>query len=791
VSGSEGSAQPIGIPTAVRLMHRAWRMVRRSWAIYRESRLGVVGLVIVATFGAIAILAPVISPYPRDFEAPVADRFIVSQYPKNLTALPNLTYNPPVLGPTTPLTTDQGGGMWLINSVRQGLIFMDFLRSVQPAARTTPFEQGGNLSFTFDITQDFDYGTMPRPSPPLIAVYYIVPGRNTSTGAGPGSRNGAIAFFSSRDFVVVNPFSRVVIFQQQLNFDPVWTGEDPGSSGDMLIALVEREAGATIFPPRPGHEAGPFHYFFAADPDHVVVFEITYVHATDTNRDGSLPSGRTVLEENVSLAASPFAYYNPNRVDSYEDFRAGPSQGIVLPLANGTLEVRNVTGPLRGRVTLSLGGQPATVSGSIGFTRSELPLWLFLPLRSSSAAGIAIFDIGTLRVVKEFSVPNPTWQPDGVPTSYIGRDTYFALFDEASGPSGTAYLFRLNETGAEIAQFRQSFSSRIRTFFEVDQLSQVFVATEDSQLFTVSTKLSGSTRIRAEPFAIIPPPSATLFAYAGALDGTKFTVALTQEELNGAWIEPAFGRAVVHQLLGTSRTPLPPGTYPSGHTYLLGTDFRGGDILTQLFWGTQVAFIVGVLAAGFAVGLGTFVGLIAGYYGKLVDTLLMRTTDVFLVLPFLPIVFVVAEIFQHPSIWVIILVLGIVGWPGIARVIRAQTLSLRERPFVDAARVSGGSDLRIIFYHIAPNVLPFSFLFMTLGVAGAIVTEAFLSFLGLGDATVISWGGMLSTVLTFGGALTAWWWLVPPGLAITFISLGFYLLGRGFDEIVNPRLRRR
>ncbi len=346
-------------------------------------------------------------------------------------------------------------------------------------------------------------------------------------------------------------------------------------------------------------------------------------------------------------------------------------------------------------------------------------------------------------------------------------------------------------TGVEIPQFRQSFAGRLRTFFEVDQLSQVFAATEDSQLFIVSTKLSGSAPVQAEQFAIIPPRSATLFAYAGALKGTKFTLALTQEELNGVWIEPSIGRTVVHQLLGTPRTPLPPGTYPSGHTYLLGTDFRGGDILTQLFWGTQVAFIVGVFAAAFAVGLGTFVGLIAGYYGKLVDTLLMRTTDVFLVLPFLPIVFVVAAIFQHPSIWVIILVLGIVGWPGIARVIRAQTLSLKERPFVDAARVSGGSDFRIIFYHIAPNVLPFSFLFMTLGVAGAIVTEAFLSFLGLGDATVISWGGMLSTVLTFGGALSAWWWLVPPGLAITFVSLGFYLLGRGFDEIVNPRLRRR
>jgi len=256
------------------------------------------------------------------------------------------------------------------------------------------------------------------------------------------------------------------------------------------------------------------------------------------------------------------------------------------------------------------------------------------------------------------------------------------------------------------------------------------------------------------------------------------------------WTDAPSGETTVFQLLGTVRTPLPPGTYPSGNRYLLGTDFRGADILTQLFYGTQVAFIVGGLAAVFAVGLGTLVGLIAGFYGKIIDTLLMRTTDIFLVLPFLPIVLILAAILR-PSIWVIVLVLGIVGWPGIARVIRAQILTIKERPFVDAARVSGASDLRLIFYEIAPNVLPFSFLYMSLTVAGAIITEAALSFLGLGDVTVISWGGMLSQVLTFGGALSAWWWLLPPGLAITLLSLGFYLLGRGFDEIINPRLRRR
>lgn len=787
MSGSDGAGQPIGIPTAVRLLHRTWRIVRRSWAVYRESRLGIVGLIIVAAFGLIAILAPVISPYAPDFEAPESDRFVISQYAKTLTQLPNLTFNPPVMGPTTPLSSDRGGGMWFINSVQQGIIYMDFLRDVL-GTNATPFD-AGNLSFSLDITQDFDYGALPRPSPPLTAVYYIVPGRNSSQQTGPGMRNGAIAFFAGDHFVVADPFSRVVIFHEQFGFSPLWTGENPASAGDMLLSLSELEVGATIFPPMPGREVGPYHYFYAANSDHAVVFEITYVHAQDRNRDGSVPRGQTVLTRDVSLSAPPFVYYT-SKVDRWEDYRSGPGQAILLPLANGTLEMRNVTGALRGWLPLTLNGSPATVVGPIGFTRTDFPLWLYLPLRSSSATGLAVFDVGLLRVVDEFALPNPTWEPLGTATSHRGQAIYFALFDAAGGPSGTTHLLRINETAAEVPLFRQSFAGRVRTFFEVEQRSKIFVAAENSRIFMVTTVFGGSGSVEAEPFGITPPATATYFAYAGALGGTLFGTGVTQQELNGAWLEPGAAKVVVFQLLGTVRTPLPPGTYPSGHHYILGTDFRGGDILTQLLWGTQVAFIVGVLAAAFAVGLGTFIGLIAGYYGKLIDSLLMRMTDIFLVLPFLPIVLVLAAILR-PSIWIIILVLGIVGWPGIARVIRAQVLTLKERPFVDAARVTGASDFRIIFNHIAPNVLPFSFLFMTLGVAGAIVTEAFLSFLGLGDATKISWGGMLSTVLTFGGALTAWWWLLPPGLAITVVSLGFYLLGRGFDEIVNPRLRRR
>ncbi len=245
---------------------------------------------------------------------------------------------------------------------------------------------------------------------------------------------------------------------------------------------------------------------------------------------------------------------------------------------------------------------------------------------------------------------------------------------------------------------------------------------------------------------------------------------------------------------GKYLAPLPPTWVkpaPSGNTYLLGTDAFGRDIFSQLIWGSRIAILVGFVAAFFSVMIGIIVGVVAGYSGGWVDVVLMRFTDVILVLPSLPLIIVLAAVLG-PSIWNIIFVIVLVGWPGTARVIRSQVLSLKERPFIDAARVTGASNVRIMFRHIIPNVLPLAFLYMTFAVTGAILAEASLSFLGLGDPTTMSWGMMLYNISHGSGyTLTAWWWLLPPGLSITFLVLGFFLVGRAFEEIINPRLRRR
>lgn len=222
----------------------------------------------------------------------------------------------------------------------------------------------------------------------------------------------------------------------------------------------------------------------------------------------------------------------------------------------------------------------------------------------------------------------------------------------------------------------------------------------------------------------------------------------------------------------------------------LGTDFMGRDILSQLLAGARIAFMVGVSAAFMSVFLGTAIGMIAGYAGRFMDNLLMRLADMIMVMPALLVLLMLAALFGQLSIWFIVLFIALFRWPGVSRVIRAQTLSLKHRPFVEAARVSGASHLRIIFRHIMPNVLPLSFLYMTFQVTSAIIVEAALAFLGFGDPGTVSWGMMLQWVWKTGHMFRAPYWLLPPGICISLITLSFYMLGRAMDEVLDPRLRK-
>jgi len=251
------------------------------------------------------------------------------------------------------------------------------------------------------------------------------------------------------------------------------------------------------------------------------------------------------------------------------------------------------------------------------------------------------------------------------------------------------------------------------------------------------------------------------------------------------------------QASGGTRIPtivIPPFSHgkASGNYYFLGTDYEGHDIWSWLAYGARTSLLVGLTAAFISVIAGTFIGIISGFYGGWIDIVIMRIVDIILTLPSLVIMLLMAAVLG-PNIWNIVFIIAVLGWAGIARVIRAQTLSLKNRPFMDAARVAGASNARMITKHIFPNVLPLTFLYMTFGVSGAILSEAGLSFLGLGDPNAKSWGMMLQFLRMYGQVTNpnAWAWLIMPGVFITLISLAFYLVGRAFDEVVNPRLRKR
>lgn len=241
----------------------------------------------------------------------------------------------------------------------------------------------------------------------------------------------------------------------------------------------------------------------------------------------------------------------------------------------------------------------------------------------------------------------------------------------------------------------------------------------------------------------------------------------------------------------TISVPLQPA--PPSRSHWLGTDPVGRDVLSQLMYSTRAAFALGAIAALVTVFVATTIGAVAAYYGRWIDGFLMRLADLVLLVPLIPVLIVVSALFNL-TLPLLGLLIGLLsGFGGTAIVLKSQALSVTVKPFVDAARVAGGSNRHIIFRHIVPNVLPLSFLYMMFTVTDAISLEATLSFLGLMNVRM-SWGLMIYTTHSQGYLLSGtqyWWLLIPAGMAVTLLAASFFLVGRAMDEVVNPRLRRR
>ena len=232
------------------------------------------------------------------------------------------------------------------------------------------------------------------------------------------------------------------------------------------------------------------------------------------------------------------------------------------------------------------------------------------------------------------------------------------------------------------------------------------------------------------------------------------------------------------------------GYQPPSKEHWLGTTTFGQDVFTQLVYGIRSSFFVGLVGGGIATIIGLVIGFLAGYEGGWLDELLMMLTNILLVIPTLALLIIVAAYLPYRGVFIQSIIIGLTAWPWTARAVRSQTLSLRTREFVNLARISGRSHMKIIMYEVLPNMMSYVFMVFILQFGGAILAAVGLDFIGLGPSRGISIGLMLQNAVLWNAIqLGMWWWAIPPGLVITLVVGALYFMNVGLDEVFNPRLR--
>jgi len=726
----------------------------RTWKLYRTSRMGLLGLALVLAFFFMAAFAPIISPYTTSFRAPSEDIFIADYANMNLTE--KLNWTTPI-GLTTPsisqnlsrvmvYSTEGVTKVFPVESGRSAITGGSGIVVGDPITRTLP----PNLTYINYVHFPSDFQTAGN-SEDANAFFFLLQGsvlREYTAGLADGQVQWTIPFVPKYHSNLFNGYTQIsntarmaLVFANETT---LWLIDKVPANLLFGIPLTTYTSNLTI----PGAK-------IVSNP--IVIDTDTFVgHASVV----AVPTdiGLYVYDINVTETT----YFGASLVTDVKigdllwksDYRIAAGD-VVAPIDSVnavTFPDPAIGGGLFGKTSILL----ATTDGRIiAFNTFNGTIQYAVPL--------------VMPTIRDYQITALYPSPRAVVVvGKTGTRGFIAGIDSATGAvneNKTAY-----STTEGIINGPPTFVPGLLDFVYSTDTGAIYLTTE-----TLKTNATFSA------------PSGGMVTPVGFL-GNIYTSSAVTGNYFGAIT--AGNTVFIETLSGVNVAPLPPGTYPSGNRYILGTDYEGHDILTWLIYGTRAELLVGVSAALFAVVIGTIVGLVAGFYSGLVDDILMRATDVVLALPFIVIALLFASIFG-PMLVNIIIIIAVLSWAGIARVIRSVTLSIKERSFVDAAIISGASDTRLIFRHIGPNVLPYTFLYMTFTVSGAIITEAILSFLGFGDPSNVTWGIMLSTIESTGHTLDAMWWLLPPGIAITLLSLAFYLIGRGFDTVVNPRLRRR
>ncbi len=742
---------------------KLWQGAKRTWNLYKRSKMGLLGLGIVLGFVIMAVFAPLISPFPPSFRAPSSDIFIADNANLQLPVLKNWT---------DPMGLPTAG---LGNALKRIMVY-----STEGDTYVYPVTQGiSNVTGESGIKIDEPkkYTLLPN----LTYIQYVLFRTGFSVPIGtPLYDDIRGAFFFMLQNSTLHQYEANLVdstVEWDLPFVPLyhsnlWNGFLSSATGRIALAFAN-ESSVWLLSMRPS----------------VNFFD-------DTVR--SYTSSITIPD--VKIVSSPIVA-DLNVANSTRSVLAVPTDkglyvysinvtSVMIPRINVTYVVNVQIGNLLWAKNYQV--TPTDPSDTVTPISGPAAITFPNPTDATSTFGIRSIllaaDDGRIvlyntytgnitQVSRVVMATLPTYSITGIFPSTAG----VTVAGEAGTTRGFVaqidpdFLAVLNNhtAFAQTEGFLNAppvFTSALRNFLFSTDRGIIYLANELMTIYATFTVPSGGMALSVSYMGNIYIANSETGNYFGTI---------TKE--NTLYVET---------VSGVNIAPLPPGTYPSGNRYILGTDYEGHDILSWLIYGTRSELLVGVTAALFAVVIGTVVGLVAGYYSGLVDDLLMRTTDVVLSLPFIVIALLFASVFG-PLLVNIIIIIAVLSWAGIARVIRSVTLSLKERSFVDAAIIAGASESRLIFRHIAPNVLPYTFLYMTFTVSGAIITEAILAFLGYGDPSNVTWGMMLQFLQISGHSLDAPWWLLPPGIAITLLSLSFYLIGRAFDEVVNPRLRRR
>ena len=253
----------------------------------------------------------------------------------------------------------------------------------------------------------------------------------------------------------------------------------------------------------------------------------------------------------------------------------------------------------------------------------------------------------------------------------------------------------------------------------------------------------------------------------------------------GPWLAPHTPWETLRDSSGKLALMQPPSS-----EFLMGTTAMGRDIFSQMLFATRTTVLIGLVSGLISILIGANLGLLAGYYGGKLDEVLMRFTDIIYGMPFLPFLIVLIALFGR-NFWFVILAICFIVWRTSARVIRAQTMAIKQRQFVLSARARGCTNFRIIYGHIMPNILPLLLLYTAFNIAWSVLAEAGASFLGFGDPENLSWGGMLYNLWISGEIREAWWWFAPPAICIVLLVSSLVFVSRAYEEEANPRLRQR